>query len=659
MARVQASSPAVNVAKSDGAPSSATNLPGTNASTSPVSYSIMEQLLQNKSYSPRFVAPPSFSMCSEAEALDRQSCLELSPFEYQRTSNDLQNTPARNSADATWDANEISLDFSPTPKKSSLASAALSTPPKSSYYSKHSSKSTYAPPNKRAETSGSATPDVNSNGIKATPLTSTSKKASRVRPTFHPQLVVKKYRRSAAGGGVNEQMESMRTLDQLNGTVNYLMEIFARQMPPNNFSENDALKDVASRDITQKQFSLCDTVNFIDDRLRAVQKDLVTLVGDFEDPSCNTGRLRSNGKTKTILRQMQAKMVRYNILALYLLSDLPADKYQVKFGTVALRTCLTSYLNLSRNLEDEYDESNDEAKRSLNTELRIKDEIMSYVALFHMSAVVRSEETAVASSSASSASSHLMEESGSGWGALFSSFCKYASVSQSGYLLDSCPRWEWALELAAAIQSGNYQQYFVLLKRGPTYQQKISVSINSQTASDDARFLILARCCCSSSLNLIRLSQLRRYNHSFGKGEKVHIQNIARLLRFSNDKSATEFCRNSGLPIIDEDPSKCYVTMKAAPINVSDKVSTSKMCNPGRKNDMFVFDTKFSDGVSLLANKLHGVNIEDSIDNWEDRDSYVIPLDHEQSKMTEGRVDDDNVMIPSSSILLSLIEDRL
>lgn len=653
MARVQAaSSLASTETKSNGAPACA------ESKASHVPPSIIEQLLQNSSNLSKFVAPPSFFMCSEAEALDRQSCLELSQFEYQPTSNDLQNTPSRNSADATWDANEISLDFSPTPKKSSLASAALPTPPKSSYYSKHSSQSAYVPPNKRvtdniAVNSTTSTPDVKSNAFNATPLTSTAKKASRTRPNFHPQLVVKKYRRSAAGGGVNERMDSMRSLDQLNGTVNYLMEIFARQMPPNIFAADDAFKGAVQSDIEQKRFSLCETVNFIDDRLRAVQKDLVALVGDLEDPSCNTGTLRNNAQTKTVLRQMQAKMVRYNMLALYLLSDAPPDKYQVKFGTVALRTCLTSYLNLSRNLEEECDKSNDKLKCEPMAELKTKDEIMSYVALFHMSAVLRSEESALPSPSASSASSLLMEESGSGWGALFSTLCKYSSASERSDLLNITPRWKWTLDLAASVQSGNYQHYFSLLKRGPVYQQEISAPIKPHVASDNARFLILARCCCSSSLNLIRLSQLRRYNHSFGKGEKVPIQNIARLLHFNNDKSAVEFCCNAGLPIVNEDPSRCYVTMKAAPINVAGEECISKMC---RDNDMFVFGTKFKDGVSLLANKLHRVDIDESFDNWEERDSNAIPLDDEQCTNSEGRLDDDNVMIPNNTVLWKLVE---
>jgi hypothetical protein len=349
-------------------------------------------------------------------------------------------------------------------------------------------------------------------------------------------------------------------------------------------------------------------------------------------------------------------MVRYNILALYLLSDVPPDKYQVKFGTVALRTCLTSYLNLSRSLHEDYNNSQKGTTidDSFTKEIRTQDEIMSYVALFHMTAVLRSEEGALPPPSASSASLLLMEESGSGWGALFSTFTKYGRA-RSGSMLEMYPRWEWVLEVAASMQSGNYQHCFNLLERGPKYQQSDVAAV-----SDNARFLILARCCCSSALNLIRLSVLRQYNHSFGKAEKVPVQNLARLLRLGHDK-VVAICRNASLPIIDDengDPSKIYVAMKSAPIEVSGEESILRMCNPGRSSDLFVFGTEFKDDVASLANKLHAVHVDESADDWEERDCNIAPLNVEPSEsgLTVGRVDYDHVMIPLSMVLSKLVQ---
>ena len=602
--------------------------------------SLIQQLLEGNSCPSSYVAPPPFFMCSESEALDRQSCLELSPFEYGDIPVDLQKSPA----DATWDANEIPMD-SPTPKKSSLA-AALSSPPKSSYYSRHVSQPTHSTLNKRNSINNPITSPVTPNNISRhggsmTPKASTGKKKeARLRPTFHPQLVVKKYRRSAAGGGVHEQ-QNLRTLDQLNVTVNYLMDVFARQLP------------LDGKDRQLEPFSLCDTVNFIDDRLRAVQKDLVTLVGNLEDPSCNTEIL--NNPQRATLWKMQAKMTRYNIITLYLLSNVPAEKYQVKFGTVALRTCFTSYMNLSQSLLDEYKHTKDSL---FLRELETQDEIMSYIALFHMSAVIRSEESPLPPTSSASS---LMEESGSGWGALFSTFTKYTEKCHSSVYM--YPRWKWTLDLAASVQSGNYQRYFRLLESGPTTDKPPSMTLANNyldEASDKARFLILARCCCSSSLNLIRLSALRRYNHSFGKGEKVLAHNLANLLQFTGDAllHAIEFCRDAGLPIVMDETgieNKCYVTMKSSPINISTDISIVRMCNPGRSNDLFVFGSsigdEFQDDLTVLTSQLN-------IDNWEERDKIPSdgePLQRQNHDILSCRNDCDNVLIPPSIMLSKLI----
>jgi hypothetical protein len=228
------------------------------------------------------------------------------------------------------------------------------------------------------------------------------------------------------------------------------------------------------------------------------------------------------------------------------------------------------------------------------------------------------------------------------------------------------------LELAASVQSGNYQCYFTLLERGPTYNPKdLAPNTSNNTASENARFLILAKCCASHSLNLVRLSALRRYNHAFGKGEKVPIQNIARLLRFQPSSSSDaedafssertiEFCRDAGLPIIDDDPTKCFVVMKSAPIEISGDESIGRIGNPSRSSDMFVFGTEFTmqtDALSSLTNQLGRVNMNESIDDWEERDSNNCSQDMTScDDIPIGRLDDDLILIPPSAILSKLVE---
>ena len=111
-----------------------------------------------------------------------------------------------------------------------------------------------------------------------------------------------------------------------------------------------------------------------------VQKDLVTLVGNLKEPrptNSNNNNIMSSSnndddddatnsvvaakqrqlkhqRTKQTVRKMQAKMVCYNILASYLLSDTPSSEYEAKFGARALRTLLTCYLKISMALCEEY-----------------------------------------------------------------------------------------------------------------------------------------------------------------------------------------------------------------------------------------------------------------------------------------------------------------
>ena len=568
------------------------------------------------------ILPLPFSMCSESEALDRQQHLELSPFEC---------------------------------NPSSMKSGVMLT-------------------------------------LSSENDTMGSKKAAarRHRPTFNSQYVIKKYRRSAAGGGALSEASDKcpRTLDQLQTTVDYLLgSLFANQMPPivedcivntdpNEISIWEEDGDDMTKQTQQQQqqqhtpFSLSETVSFIDDRLRAVQKDLVTLLGNIEEPnlisssgnsvSAKRQQLKEQ-RTKHTVRDMQAKMVRYNILASYLLSDVPSSKYEVKFGARSLRTSLTCYLNLSTTIHEEYQSSsssNQQQQSAYNTECQTQDEIMAYMALLHSSAVLRNEENSLPPPTSNEITSSLMEDSGSGWGALLTTFCKHVLDNENNStngVVDKYPRWKWALELACVAQEGNYQRYFALLEKGPTYSSSYIVEDDLAQASN-TRLLILARCCTSHSLNLVRLAQLRRHNHAFGKGEKVPATNLARLLRFNIDSDqevgtqrAVEFCRGVGLPIIEKevgDDKVSYVVMKSTPISVKGDETIHRICNPGRMNDVFVFGSKFEIGgdvESLTKQMEKQCGVEAS---WEDEEG-----NDESFAIFYARKDEDGVEIPSSNVL--------
>ena len=646
------------------ASSSAPNDTKTNASSpsdKPVEKSLIQQLLQNQTketFSKR-IRPAEYVMCSQSEALDRQTHMELSPFECYPSS------------------------LSGITTKISTASA-----------STHNDEATFSSPQCSSK------------------FTANNCVARRNRPKYHAQYVVKKYRRSAAGGGTLSEISeaNIRTLEQLNESVDYLInDLFVWQMPPpmitidvgasvsrsgddpNEISiwEDDDPDELSKQEHEQHSpFSLSDTVAFVDDRLRAVQKDLVTLLGNVDqnaysigsnDPNSITAKrlYRKHLNLKQTVRKMQAKMVRYNILTSYLLSGVPASKYEVKFGARALRTSLSCYLDLSSTLGDEYyygtHNLSPEYRSQYKEECQTKDEMMAYMALLHSSAVIRSEEKALPPPSAGEVTSSLIEESGSGWGALLSTFCKHVvgggthGMKGSSTLVECYPRWKWALTLACLAQEGNFQGYFKLLEKGPSVKMLSSNVFTKEETASNARFLLLARCCASHSLNLIRLGQLRRYNNSFGKGEKVSGKDLARLLRI-NDKSgensaklAIDFCRDAGLPIVEkvvDYSNELHVAMKSAPIKISKDGAIKRICNPGRVNDSFVFGSSFGDDISRRVDSLTDQLNECAIvEDWEansDADDGNLLSNHIDSM--KARVDEDEVLIPSSQAIWALME---
>lgn len=626
--------------------------------------SIIEKLLQNEKNQQlsHHHIPSSYHMCSESEAIDRQTHMELSPFECY-------------------------------PSSLTSGSSTISTT--------STNNNNYNNTIAQCSSSGGGGASTN---------------ARRIRPKHHPQYVIKKYRRSAAGGGtLSEASEGcIRTLEQLDATVEYLiMEIFVWQMPPptsltttggalgnDDPNEISIWKDNEEEDDDDQEeqhtpFSLCDTVAFIDDRLRAVQKDLVTLLGNIEqdnglvtvgDNKIGAKRIQLKQlQMKQTVRKMQAKMVRYNILALYLLSDVPPSKYEVKFAARALRTSLTCYLNLSSTLDDDYniDETSTTAKQlQYKEEYQTKDEIMAYMALLHSSAVLRSEEQALPPPSSGEVTTSLMEDSGSGWGALLSTFCKHVFVdvavgagkkekngvaNHESSLVKKYPKWKWALHLACMAQEGNFQGYFHMLQKGPLSSSS-TITLTREEEVNNARFLLLARCCASHSLNLIRLGQLRNYNHSFGKGEKVSGKDLARLLHFddideeSSAKLAIDFCRDAGLPVVEkgvvvggEEMTELHVAFKTAPITIKEDAPIKRICNPGRRNDTFVFGSCLEDTshqVNSLANQLDECFIGENVDDWED----IQAGDAESNFKLEARMDEDGVKILSCQVIRSLMK---
>ena len=141
-----------------------------------------------------------------------------------------------------------------------------------------------------------------------------------------PTRAVKKYRRSAAGTRKDQQYPP-RTIGALIQTVDYLSDLFI------NWQQRPSL-------------SIVELVNFLEDRIRAVQVDLVI--------------------SQMASKQLQYKIVKFHILSMYLLSD--TKTYERQHGKNALQTALSSYWNSGNQEVSETD-----------------DEILALTAIFELS----------------------------------------------------------------------------------------------------------------------------------------------------------------------------------------------------------------------------------------------------------------------------------
>ena len=381
-----------------------------------------------------------------------------------------------------------------------------------------------------------------------------------------PRLVVKKYRRSAAGGGVSSASSAARggarPIDVLMATVDHLLGtvLATQRVHPKNVMEPR---------------SLAATVSFVDDRIRAVQVDLTTSLLDS----------KRTDKCWAKIRTLQAKLVRYGILVSYLLSDLPSTKYEAKFGRTALRTAIDSYFAAWNASFGSGSSRGVYATKPTDKELAERDEMLSYEALMHVSEGLRKVETALPTYEAADGAE-------GGCGAVLASYLGRGGTSAEVPALTDDPvesKWTTALEVAAAADQGNLIHIFRLL---------VDTS-HTVSAIYEHRWKVLARCCVVPAINVIRIGLVRRYNKSFGKLEKIPGEDLARLLCLPSAESAVRVCSDIGLPTEDG-----KVTMKAAPISITDKGAIKRMTNPGRAEDEFVFGRQVLEQFSGVKKSL-------------------------------------------------------
>lgn len=221
-----------------------------------------------------------------------------------------------------------------------------------------------------------------------------------------PLLCVKKYRRSAAGGGVRTfENEVPRDGPALAASVDRLL---------------DGVVGGVLRSFERSR-SLATAAGFVADRCRAISVDIVT------------NRIEPN-----VAAPIMTRIARYYILASYIFCEVKAPKFEHRFNVSALQ----SSLNMLRSF-------------AVGTSLW-RDEFLSYTALLHIAGVV-------------SSTPGLGLDAGAGTTPLCSlvpaDFSGGLAHVQGG--VKAYPKLAFALRLAEAWEAGNYRLFLRTMKEPP------------------------------------------------------------------------------------------------------------------------------------------------------------------------------------------------
>ena len=372
-------------------------------------------------------------------------------------------------------------------------------------------------------------------------------------------LFVQKYRRSVAATGASSASQQFRrrTLSDLEITVQYLIfSIFCRLAPLACHCQSSS---------TSNSFTVYDVVEFVHDRLRAVQVDL-------------TSNRYLSGSPRVI--SMLARMIRYYFLAGYLLQG--NKKFDMKLHSQQVEACLSLFqLNLSnfditRLLFSKKKYNNDDAySNDLTTMCVINtiDEILCYSLFFSQLEQLKNDKSC----------SHQIKNVTE----LISTIMG-TSFKNNGFL-SLFTRVKFSIDLIAAIQNDlDYDRYFKLL---------------STRDDDNNRWKVISRAIMVRSSNMVRTRALKILNKSLMKGEKIAKHEVARIIYLKDSTRAIDLCKNMKFTFDENDGEDYSVVFKVGPVDESTTIEEGKL-----RDDDFVFATlrsnfdnscKDADGISL------------------------------------------------------------
>lgn len=346
-----------------------------------------------------------------------------------------------------------------------------------------------------------------------------------------PALCVKKYRRSAAGGGssISEHIKlssRVRSVQDLVTTVHHLLYgILA------NRRSHPAMEPLP----------LCRVVHFIDDRIRAVQVDYVTY---HKEQLLLPPIERTDAADHSIVSvlQMQFHSLNYHLLVGYLLSEVPPTKFEPKFNAQALRTSLTHISDILQC----YLKKGESVRTWKDEIIAFVDELMCYESLLHLSAVIIEESLVI-----SSVKPGMFLDHGTSTSAiekLMTPMILRLLMVQKQPLTYLFPKWSWALRVASAYSCGNFVQWIRLFmlhtnnfkdkskeNHHDNFLQRVDSlaegmkQLSMSTKDSLQAWIIRCKICVAQSLPYIRIKAIQQYNSAFMKCERVTATKVCEL----------------------------------------------------------------------------------------------------------------------------------
>jgi hypothetical protein len=342
--------------------------------------------------------------------------------------------------------------------------------------------------------------------------------------------------------------------------------------------------------------SLTATVSFVEDRIRAMQVDLVV----SQQPSA----------------KLQYRMARCHILCLYLLGHVPT--YEATFGLKALSAALTNYW-----------EEDVKERRNRNRD----DEMLCFMALHQLCQYLLNSTTTSSTSTTGSndrSEQHQTEA--------LSSILDYyrRNVDLQDQRLHNFPKLEWAMKVVDMAVMGRPRSILRQL-----------VELGNATTTP---FAFLCRGCMAPAVDTLRLLALDQYNTSFMKGEKVTSQEISRLLYFESAQQAQMFATQTVGLTLHEDGDK--IVFKVGPIR--------ELCakDIGRRQDAFVFGPLYSwasleHGHIPTAEATRTTARDDTVPSANMQSEGAITF---SSQSSGARIDTEGVMIPPPDLMERILQ---